>query len=131
MRFAVESARENSEHFVEWIGYEEARARLEPQAFLQRGINGGGRKTREYPLGLWRTAQLTEWPLTGGYDPSRVSQHLIECRVARTGGGLETAIDEGALWTVLHMNRCATEFGHSVIFDQRPRPSWEERVFRC
>ena len=59
-----------------------------------------------------------------------MSQHLIECKVVLTDGGLETTIDEGALRTVRHMNRCATESGPSVIFDQRPGPSWEGRAFR-
>ena len=121
--------RENSEHSVEWIGYKEAGAQLVLQAFLQRVINGGGRITREYPLGRRRTDLLIQWPRGGRWDPGNVSKHVIECKAVRVGRGLDTAIEEGARQTVWYMDRCGADSGHLVVFDQRPGKSWEERVF--
>ena len=122
--------RENSEHAVEWIAYKEAGAQLVLQAYLQRVINGGGRITREYPLGRRRTDLLVQWPQGGRWDAGNVSKHVIECKALRTGRGLETAIGKGLEQTVWYMDRCGAESGHLVVFDQRPGKSWEERVFR-
>ena len=87
--------RENSEHSVEWIGYKEAGAQLVLQAFLQRVINGGGRITRECPLGLRRTDLLIQWTQGGHWDPAKLSKHVIECKAVRAERGLDTAIKEG------------------------------------
>ena len=122
--------REDSEHCVEWVGYKEAGAQLVLQAFLQRVINGGGRITREYPLGRRRTDLLIQWPRGGRWDPGKVSKHVVECKAVRAGRGLNTAIEEGARQTVWYMDRCGAETGHLVVFDQRPGKSWKERVFR-
>ena len=122
--------RENSEHSMEWVGYKEAGAQLVLQAFLQRVINGGGRITREFPLGRRRTDLLIQWPRDGRWVPGKVSEHVIECKAVRKGQGLDTAIEEGARQTVLYMDRCGAQSGHLVVFDQRPGMSWEERIFR-
>ena len=122
--------RENSEHCEEWVGYKEAGAQLVLHAFLQRVINGGGRITREYPLGRRRTDLLIQWPRGGRWDPGRVSEHVIECKALRTGRGLDTTIEEGLQQAVWYLDRCGAQSGHLVVFDQRPGKSWEERVFR-
>ena len=125
-----ECFRENSEHSLEWIGYKEAGAQLVLQAFLQRVINGGGRITREYPLGRRRTDLLIQWPRGGRWDPGTVSTHVIECKAVRAGRGLDTALEEGLRQTAWYMDRCGAESGHLVVLDQRPGKSWEERIFR-
>ena len=122
--------RENSEHSMEWIGYKEAGAQLVLQAFLQRVINGGGRITREYPLGRRRTDLLIQWPRGGSWDPGTVSRHVIECKAVRAGRGLDTALEKGLRQTAWYMDRCGAESGHLVVLDQRPGKSWEERIFR-
>ena len=126
-----ESFPEHSEHSVEWIAYKEAGAQLVLQAFLQKVINGGGRITREYPLGRRRTDLLIQWPQGGLWDPGKVSKHVIECKAVRVGLGLDTAIEHGSQQTVWYMDRCGADSGHLVVFDQRPGKSWKERIFRC
>ena len=122
--------RENSEHSVELISYREAYAQLVLQAFLQRVVNGGGRITREYPLGRRRTDLLIQWPQGGSWDRRKVSKHVIECKALRTGRGLGRTIEEGLRQTASYMDRSGAESGHLVVFDQRPQKSWEERIFR-
>ena len=122
--------RENSEHALEWIDYKEAGAQLVLQAFLQKVINGGGRITREFPLGRRRTDLLIQWPQGGRWNRDKVSQHAIECKALRAGRGLDTVIKEGLKQTAWYMDRYGAESGHLLVFDQRSGKSWEERVFR-
>ena len=122
--------RENSEHSMEWIGYQEAGAQLVLQAFLQKVINGGGRITRDYLLGRRRTDLLIQWPRGGRWDPGRVRRHVIECKAVRAGRGLDTALEKGLRQTAWYMDRCGAESGHLVVLDQRTGKSWEERIFR-
>ena len=70
------------------------------------------------------------WPRAGRWDPGKVTKHVIECKAARTGRGLDTAIEEGAEQAVWYMDRCGAESGHLVILDQRLGKSWDERVFQ-
>ena len=55
--------RENAEAWIEQFQYKEAGPQLLLQAFLQRIVNGGGRITREYGLGMKRIDLYLEWPL--------------------------------------------------------------------
>ena len=93
-------------------------------------MNGGGRVEREYGLGRGRTDLLVLWPPGGRWDPAHVTKHVIECKVVRPGQGRESVIRSGLEQTSWYMDRCGAESGHLVIFDRRPGPSWEERVFR-
>ena len=122
--------RENVEHWVEHTEYKEAGPQLLLQAFLHRIVNGGGRVEREFGLGHGRTDLLILWPAGGDWDPTRVSKHVIECKVVRAGQGLESVIRSGLEQTAAYMDRCGAESGHLVIFDLRPGKTWEERVFR-
>ena len=122
--------RENVEHWVEHTEYKEAGPQLLLQAFLHRIVNGGGRVEREFGLGRGRTDLLILWPEGGDWDPTRVSKHVIECKVVRAGQGLEGVIRPGLEQTAAYMDRCGAESGHLVIFDLRPGKTWEERVFR-
>ena len=122
--------RENVEHWVEHTEYKEAGPQLLLQAFLQRIVNGGGRVEREFGLGRGRTDLLILWSEGGHWDPTRVSKHVIECKVVRSGQGLDGVVRSGLEQTAAYMDRCGAESGHLVIFDLRPGKSWEERVFR-
>ena len=122
--------RENVEHWVEHTEYKEAGPQLLLQAFLHRIVNGGGRVEREFGLGRGRTDLLILWPEGGDWDPTRVSKHVIECKVVRTGQGLDSVVGSGLEQTAAYMDRCGAESGHLVVFDMRKGKSWEERVFR-
>ena len=122
--------RENVEHWVEHTEYKEAGPQLLLQAFLHRIVNGGGRVEREFGLGRRRTDLLILWPEGGDWDPTRVSKHVIECKVVRAGQGLDSVVLSGLEQTLAYMDRCGAESGHLVIFDLRPGKTWEERVFR-
>lgn len=54
--------RENSEHWIEQLGYKEVGPQLLLQGFLQRLVNGVGRVEREYGLGRRRTDLLIVRP---------------------------------------------------------------------
>ena len=55
--------RENADAWLQQFQYREAGPQLLLQAFLQRIVNGGGRITREYGLGMKRMDLYLEWPL--------------------------------------------------------------------
>ena len=122
--------RENVEHWVEHTEYKEAGPQLLLQAFLHRIVNGGGRVEREFGLGRGRTDLLVLWPEGGDWDPTRVRKHVIECKVVRTGQGLDSVVRSGLEQTAAYMDRCGAESGHLVVFDMREGKSWEERVVR-
>ncbi len=122
--------RENVEHWVEHTEYKEAGPQLLLQAFLHRIVNGVGRVEREFGLGRGRTDLLILWPEGGDWDPTRVSKHVIECKVVRPGQGLDSVVRSGLEQTAAYMDRYGVESGHLVIFDMRAGKSWEERVFR-
>ena len=117
--------RRHSEHWRNRFEYPEAWPQLLLQAFLQRVVNGGGRIEREYGLGRGRVDLLIVWPQGG-----RVREYAIECKVVRDGGGLESALAEGAEQTARYMDRCGAEAGHLVVFDRRENRSWDEKIFR-
>ena len=85
---------------------------------------------REFGLERGRTDLLILWPEGGDWDPTRVSKHVIECKVVRTGQGLDSVVRSGLEQTAAYMDRCGAESGHLVVFDMRKGKSWEERVFR-
>ena len=122
--------REHSESWVERYGHREAGPQLVLHAYLHRVVNSGGRITREYAVARGRTDLLVEWPLPGQPLGSRASRHVIECKVVRERSGRESVIRQGREQTARYMDRCGAETGHLVIFDMRPRQSWEQRVFR-
>ena len=120
----------HSEAWGMGVDYKEARAQLLLHAFLQKVFNGGGRIEREYAMGRGRTDLLVQWPLGGRWGRGRISKHVIECKVLRSGRGSETTIEQGVQQTSWYMDRCGAESGHLLIFDQRPGKSWTERIFR-
>ena len=116
--------RRHSEHWKNRFLYEEAWPQILLQAYLHRVVNGGGRIEREYGLGRGRVDLLIMWPQDG-----RWREYVVECKVVRTGDGLESTIAEGVEQTAGYMARCAAEAGHLVVIDQRKGRSWDEKVF--
>ena len=114
--------RQHSEHWLKRFDYEETRAQLLLQTFLQRIANGGGRVAREYDLGRGRTNPLMTWPRKTGEQ-----RIVIECKILR--GGLERTIRSGLEQTAEYMDRCAGTEGHLVIFDREKR-LWKDKTFQ-
>ena len=110
--------------------YKEASAQLILDVFLDKVINGAGRIECEYAMGRERTDSPLIWPQGGQWGRGRVSEPVIECKVLRKGGSLARTIRQGVRHTAAYMDRCGTELGHLLVFDQRPGRSWAERIFR-
>ncbi len=121
--------REHSEHWVARFDYAEAGPQLLLQAFLQRGVNSGGRIEREYGLGRGRTDLLIIWPQGGRGTPGAApARFVIECKVLHKS--LEWTIREGLGQTAGYMDRCGAQAGHLVVFDRTDGKSWEDKIFR-
>ena len=113
----------HSEHWLGRYSFKEAGPQLLLQAFLQRIVNGGGRRIeREYGLGRRRTDLLIVWP-----QPERVSRFVIECKVLHDS--LERTIRDGIAQTSDYMDRCGADEGHLVVFDRGKR-RWADKIFR-
>ena len=121
--------RENSEHWIEQLGYKEAGPQLLLQGFLQRLVNGGGRVEREYGLGRRRTDLLIVWPRgAGNAQPHGGQRVVIECKVLRRS--LKESLAVGLSQTRAYMDRAGADEGHLVIFDRTAARTWDERIFR-
>ncbi len=114
--------RENSEVWLERFDYKEAGPHLLMQAFLHRIVNGGGDIRREYGLGRGRTDLLITWPYQD--DVQRI---VVELKIARSAP--DKVIAEGLAQTADYMDRSDATEGHLVIFDQRQRRKWSEKIF--
>jgi hypothetical protein len=123
--------REHSDAWMEGFNFKEAGPQLLMQAFLQRIVNGGGRISREYGLGLKRTDLLIEWPIDeqqGFLGP--VQRVVIELKLLKNNRSLETVEREGIVQTADYAQQCGVDEAHLVIFDRRPSSPWEERIWR-
>jgi hypothetical protein len=123
--------REHSDAWMEGFNFKEAGPQLLMQAFLQRIVNGGGRISREYGLGLKRTDLLIEWPIDeqqGFLGP--VQRVVIELKLLKQGKSLEAVEKEGLPQTADYAQQCGVDEAHLVIFDRRPTSPWEERIWR-
>lgn len=121
--------RENSDIWLEKFDYKEAGPQLLLQAFLQRIVNGGGRINREYGLGRRRTDLFLEWPIDeaqGYLGP--VQRVVIELKILHQG--LETTIKQGLAQTADYADRCGAEEAHLIIFNRRPKVSWNKRIWQ-
>ncbi|MEN9373570.1 MAG: hypothetical protein RIR79_1122 [Pseudomonadota bacterium] len=123
--------REHSDAWMEGFNFKEAGPQLLMQAFLQRIVNGGGRISREYGLGLKRTDLLIEWPIneSEGFLGS-VQRIVIELKLLKNNRSLETVEREGIVQTADYAQQCGVDEAHLVIFDRRPTSPWEERIWR-
>ena len=122
--------REHAESWVERYGHREAGPQLVLHAYLRRVVRRYGQVGREYAVGRGWSDLVIEWRLGGGPGPVPTLKHVIECKVRSEESGLEILIREGREQTATYMDRCGAKSGHLVIFDVRPRKSWDERIFR-
>lgn len=117
--------RENAEWWSRESAYRESAAQLLLLAYLHRVVNDGGQIAREYGLGPGRTDLRIAWRTNGGRQV-----FVIECKVRRSRDGLETLIADGIRQTAGYAAGCGAEEGHLVVFDQDPKRSWDEKIFR-
>lgn len=114
--------REHSESWIQTFSYQEAGPQLILQAFLQRIVNGGGRIDREYGLGKGRTDLLVQWPYANG-----VQRIAIELKILRYS--LEKTIKKGVEQTWEYMDKVGADSGHLILFDQRKKSTWADKIF--
>ncbi len=120
--------RENADAWIEKFQYKEAGPQLLLQAFLQRIINGGGRITREYGLGMKRMDLYLEWPL----DPvllfrGSMQRIVLELKIQRKG--LEATIASGVAQTASYAATCGADEAHLLIFDRDGEKVWDDRIW--
>ncbi len=121
--------RENADAWIQQFDYKEAGPQLLLQAFLQRIVNGGGRISREYGLGLRRTDLYLEWPVdeAQGYT-GPVQRVVLELKLLRYS--LEKTLADGLAQTADYADRCGADEAHLLIFDRRGELSWDERIWQ-
>jgi hypothetical protein len=121
--------RENADAWIQQFDYKEAGPQLLLQAFLQRIVNGGGRISREYGLGLRRTDLYLEWPVdeAQGYT-GPVQRVVLELKLLRYS--LEKTLADGLTQTADYADRCGADEAHLLIFDRRGELSWDERIWQ-
>ena len=119
--------RENADAWIEQFQYKEAGPQLLLQAFLQRVVNGGGRLTREYGLGMKRTDLYLEWPLDDKLAFLGPLQRVVfELKIMRRG--LAAALAEGLPQTAGYAAICGADEAHLVIFDRSGTKSWDDKI---
>ena len=122
--------REHSDAWLEKFEYREAGPQLLLQAFLQRVVNGGGRISREYGLGLQRTDLFVEWPLDEGLSfNGPVQRVVLELKLIRPNRSAAESLAQGLAQTTEYADRCGADEAHLILFDRRPGLSWEERLW--
>ncbi|MFZ4855034.1 MAG: ATP-binding protein [Desulfuromonadaceae bacterium] len=120
--------RENADAWIDQFQYKEAGPQLLLQAFLQRVINGGGRLTREYGLGMKRTDLYLEWPLDEKLAFLGPLQRVVfELKIMHRG--LATALAEGLPQTAGYAAACGADEAHLVIFDRSGTKSWDDKIW--
>jgi hypothetical protein len=126
--------RQESESWLERFDYKEAGPHLLLYSWLQRVVNGGGHLKRESAIGIRRADMLIEWPLTTNPDlrhwpipPGvQVQREALELKMYRSR---ETE-KEGLQQLGAYLSRLGEAKGHLLIFDRRPKRSWEKKIFR-
>ena len=117
--------RENAEWWSRQTTYRESAAQVLLQAYLRRVVSAGGHIVPEYGFGRGRTDLRIAWKTNSGHQVS-----VIECTVRRSLDGQETVIADGIRQTAGYAAGCGAEEGHLVVFDQDPKRSWDEKIFR-
>jgi hypothetical protein len=98
------------------------------QAFLQRIVNGGGRITREYGLGMKRTDLYLEWPLNKKLAFMGPLQRVVfELKLLHKG--LDAAMKEGLPQTAGYAETCGADEAHFIVFDRSGEKKWEECIW--
>jgi hypothetical protein len=120
--------RENSDAWIQHIQYKEAGPQLLLQAFLQRIVNGGGRISREYGLGMKRTDLYLEWPLNKKLAFVGPLQRVVfELKLLHKG--LDAAMKEGLPQTAGYAETCGADEAHLILFVRSSEKTWEERIW--
>jgi hypothetical protein len=113
--------RENAEVLPEQQpNYPEALPHLAFMAFLQRVVNGGGSVHREYAAGRGAIDLLVE------YGPDRFA---IELKRVRPRDSLSTQRRRGIEQLTRYMQTLDVASGWLLVFDVRPRRTWEQRLW--
>ena len=108
--------RENSAIWVEWFQYREAAPHLILQAFLQRVLNGGGELIREPAAGTGRADLCVVY---------KGVKYPIEIKIRRSGKTYNEGLDQ----ITKYMDTFGCSEGWLVIFDQRPKIRWNDKIF--
>ena len=120
--------RENADAWLQQFQYREAGPQLLLQAFLQRIVNGGGRITREYGLGMKRMDLYLKWPLDDNLAFLGPLQRIVlELKIQRKG--LEATLGEGLPQTAGYAATCGTDEAHLIIFDRSGEKEWADRIW--
>ena len=120
--------RENADAWIERFQYKEFGPQLLLQAFLQRIVNGGGRITREYSLGMKRMDLFLEWPLDEVLMFRGPLQRVVlELKIRRKV--LETTIAQGLEQTATYAATCGADESHLILFDRNGSKGWDERIW--
>jgi hypothetical protein len=85
-------------------------------AFLQRVINGGGAIRRELAVASGRVDLAVEW---------RGHRYAVELKIRR-GDRTEK---QGVEQLSRYLDRLGLQEGYLVIFDRRPEPTWDQKLF--
>jgi glycine betaine/choline ABC-type transport system substrate-binding protein len=108
--------RVNSESWVEFYDYKEAAPHLILMAFLQRVINGGGQVIRAMATGNGRLDLYVEY---------KGQKYPVELKIWRGEKYFESGFDQ----IMRYMDILGSKEGWLVIFDQRQKSTWDERIF--
>ncbi len=120
--------RENADAWLQQFQYREAGPQLLLQAFLQRIVNGGGRITREYGLGMKRMDLYLEWPLDEKLAFLGPLQRVVlELKIQRKG--LDATLREGLPQVVGYSAACGADEAHLIIFDRSGEKEWDQRIW--
>jgi hypothetical protein len=120
--------REHSESWLDGIDYPESGPQLLLQAFLQRIVNGGGHVNREYSTGRGRMDLFVEWPVDreqGFHGP--VQKAVLELKLLRKAP--QTTLAKGLEQTAAYADRNGADEAHLILFDRRPKRSWDKRIW--
>ena len=121
--------RENADAWIERFQYKEAGPQLLLQAFLQRIINGGGRITREYGLGMKRMDLYLEWPLDETLAFRGPLQRIVlELKIQRSGlkGTLAEALPQTSGYAAI----CGADEAHLLLFDRSSNKPWSKKIWK-
>jgi hypothetical protein len=121
--------RENADAWIERFQYKEAGPQLLLQAFLQRIINGGGRITREYGLGMKRMDLFLEWPLDEVLAFRGPMQRVVlELKIQRSG--LKSTLVEALPQTAGYAATCGADEAHLLLFDRSSAKPWSKKIWK-
>ena len=121
--------RENADAWIERFQYKEAGPQLLLQAFLQRVINGGGRLTREYGLGMLRMDLYLEWPLDDVLAFRGPLQRVVfELKILRNS--MKTTLADGLAQTSRYASICGADEAHLLVFDRSTKKPWSKKIWR-